>query len=269
MSIPMQGSWTVSVKSREAGSTPQQFIISGATTGNGTYAGATATPPVAVTGDAWSITVQHNPGTGFVDSFDQIVFPTSSGGNYHFDIQTNDDVVDPVFDDLILTCSTPVTLNDFVVFGHVSWYSGCWYNPCNPLSYLAIDSSVALAAALQRPAIAASITTLHPARVFRGPVPIPDPPPFRPLLLPVEGRSLLPAKQVQVFDRAASGVQAPVADQAPLASSLSRRVLTASQPAASTAFSAISASALAVIRQNIVACQTRPPPQYLLRVHED
>jgi len=68
MSIAMQGSWTVNVKFKEAFSTNQRFIIAGADSGNGIYDGVTATPGVFVTGDAWSITVQHDPGSGFVDS---------------------------------------------------------------------------------------------------------------------------------------------------------------------------------------------------------
>jgi hypothetical protein len=95
----MQGSWTVSVKSKEIGSTPQQFIIAGADTGNGVYLGDTVTPPVLVTGSAWSIDVQHNPTTGFVDSFTEITFPANNRVNYSFDIKANDDDVDPVFDD--------------------------------------------------------------------------------------------------------------------------------------------------------------------------
>src|SRR5262245_43515876 len=203
MAIPMQGAWTVSVHSKEAGATQQRFIIEGAASGNGTYAGDTATPAVAVTGDAWSVRVQHKQGTNWVDSFDQIAFPTRSGGFYRFDIQANDDDIDPVFDDLILTCSTPVTLTDFVVYGHVSWYSGCRYNPCNPLPYLVIDSAAALADALTRPAIRTSLMALYPEQVFRNPIPIPDPPPFRPLVLPTEGHAVLPAKQYQIFQGSA------------------------------------------------------------------
>jgi len=82
MSIPMQGSWTVTVKLREAFSSNQRFIIAGADSGNGIYDGVTTTPAVFVTGDAWSITVQHDPGSGFVDSFDQITFPTKSAGRH-------------------------------------------------------------------------------------------------------------------------------------------------------------------------------------------
>src|SRR5690242_7361521 len=108
MPINMQGAWTVSVNFKEPGSTPQRFTISGAATGNGTYAGAMATTPVSVTGASWAITVEHNPGSGWVTSFDQITFPTRSGGQYSFNIQANDDDIDPVFDDLVLTCTTPI-----------------------------------------------------------------------------------------------------------------------------------------------------------------
>ena len=86
MAIPMQGSWTVSVKSKSA-DFPQRFIIAGADAGNGTYVGAVATPPVPVTGAHWRIQIQNDPGGGFVDSADQIKFPTISGGQYRFDIR--------------------------------------------------------------------------------------------------------------------------------------------------------------------------------------
>jgi len=91
MSITMQGSWTVSVKSKSA-SFDQRFIISGATTGNGTYAGEAATTPVFVTGSQWNVKVQHRPtsSSGWLPSAERITFPTSSGGQVRFDIQSND-----------------------------------------------------------------------------------------------------------------------------------------------------------------------------------
>jgi hypothetical protein len=244
---------------------PQQFIITGAASGNGTYAGNPAAPPVTVTGDAWSITVQHDPGSGFVDSFDQIVFPTKSGNEYRFDIQANDDDVDPIFDDLILTCTTPVTITDFVVYGNVSWYSGCSYNPCYPKRYFVIDSSVALADALTRPALRKPIETLYPERVFVPRIPIPDPPPFRPMVLPVEGSQALPAKTAQVFDALPqSGDRA-----AQNSGTLSSRIVTLAQPSgAMSASASISASALAGIASKYRFCQTGPLPQYLLRFQE-
>lgn len=264
MSIAMQGSWTVRVKSKEAFATNQRFIISGADTGNGVYNGAMATPEVFVTGDAWSITVQHEQGGGFVDSFDQIAFPTRSGGNYQFDIQANDDDVDPVFDDLILTCFTPVTFEDFLVYGNLSWYLGCWYSPCIPPWYFVIDSPVALANALQRPALRTVIEELYPSRVFPPNPNPPDPGPFRPMVLPVAGRSNLPAKQVQVFEGPKPEAKAKAGAQL---RSMKSRILSATTPAVAGNVS-ISAAALAPLRDLAVLCETGPLPQYVLRFQE-
>ena len=47
MAITMQGSWKVSVKSKAA-AWEQRFRITGADSGNGTYAGSTSTPDVDV-----------------------------------------------------------------------------------------------------------------------------------------------------------------------------------------------------------------------------
>ena len=264
MSIAMQGSWTVTVKFREAFSTSQRFIIAGADSGNGIYDGVTATPAVLVTGDAWSITVQHDPGTGFIDSFDQITFPTKSGGNYHFDIQANDDDVDPIFDDLILTCSTPITFEDFLVYGNLSWYQGCWFNPCTPLWYYVIDTPVALANALERPAFRAVIEALYPARVFPPRPNPPDPGPFVPMVLPVGGRTNLPAKQVQIFQGPRAKADAKAA--AP-AQTMKSRILSATTPTVANNAS-ISAAAVAPLRDLLRLCQTGPLPQYVLRFQE-
>src|SRR5690349_12808910 len=115
MAITMQGSWTVSVKSAEAFESAQRFIISGAVTGNGTYGGATGTAPVSVTGPSWQITIQLQQGTTWVTEHDRITFPTVSAGQYRFDIEANRADNDPVWDDLILTCSRPVSWDTFVI----------------------------------------------------------------------------------------------------------------------------------------------------------
>jgi len=257
MPIPMQGSWTVSVKFLEPGSSPQQFIISGAATGNGTY--DSSTPPIHVTGSAWSIDVQHNPGTGFTDSFAQITFPTNNGINYSFDIQANDDDIDPVFDDLILTCTTPVTSNDFILFGNVSWYSGCIFTPCNPFPYFIIDSPIALQAALARPAFHKVIQTLYPERVYPTP-PLPDPGPFRPILLPVEGNPIVPPQQVSVFASAEGG-----AERAAITAPASQ-IATVNLPSVR---SAISLSAVDVANLiPIFPCQSGVLADYLLRFQD-
>jgi hypothetical protein len=205
MPINMQGAWTVSVQSKEPGSTQQRFTISGADTGNGTYAGNTATPPVSVTGASWAITVEHNSGSGWVTSFDQITFPTRSGGQYSFHIQANDDEIDPIFDDLVLTCTTPITLFDYVIYGNASHYSDfCIFNPCSPI-YLVIDTHAAFARALQNPTLKAAIQALYPDRVKAlPPGPIPDPPPFKKIVLPLRGDTPIPTQIAQVFNAGAS-----------------------------------------------------------------
>ena len=202
MPINMQGSWTVSVKSKSA-SFPQRFIISGATSGNGTYVGDVATAPVPVAGAAWAITIQNNPGTGFINSADQIKFPTVSGGQYRFDIESNDAGGDLDFNDLILTCSTPQTATDFLIYGNVSSYSGfCRFNPCW-LYWLVIDTPIGLLEALKNPLLRVPIEKLYPDRLRVPPPippgPLPDPPPFRPLVIPLRDQTALPPKRAQAF----------------------------------------------------------------------
>jgi hypothetical protein len=193
----MQGSWTVSVKSKSA-AFAQRFVIAGADSGNGTYAGEVATPAVAVTGANWRIQIQNNPGGGFVDSADQIKFPSVSGGQYRFDIESNDAGGDQDFNDLILTCSTPVTETDFIVYGNATSYSGRCFFPCWH-GWFIIDSYAALVSALSYPAMRKAIETIYPERVRIKPIPQPDPPPFIPMLIPLNDDRLIPAKRVQLI----------------------------------------------------------------------
>ncbi|OFX33039.1 MAG: hypothetical protein A2Z07_00530 [Armatimonadetes bacterium RBG_16_67_12] len=197
MAIPMQGSWTVSVKSKSAAFL-QRFVIAGADSGNGTYTGEVATPAVSVTGANWRIQIQNNPGSGFIDSADQIKFPTVSGLQYHFDIESNDAGGDEDFNDLILTCSTPVTDTDFIVYGNATSYSGRCFFPCWR-GWFVIDSPAALARALGYPAMRKAIETVYPERVRIKPIPQPDPPPFVPMLIPLNDDRLIPAKRVQLI----------------------------------------------------------------------
>lgn len=200
MAITMQGSWTVSVKAKNA-AFAQRFVIAGATSGNGTYAGAVATPPVLVTGAAWSVTVQNNPGTGWVDSGDQIRFPTVSGGQVRFDIETNDAGGDEDFDDLILTCSMPQTATDFVVYGNVRYYAGLCFNPCFR-RFVVIDTLAKLTYALQNPVLAKAVQALYPHRVLEEEPRIgafPPRPPEPPIMIPLDGSGALPSRQAMVL----------------------------------------------------------------------
>ncbi len=199
MSITMQGSWTVEVKSKSA-AYPQRFVIAGAGAENGPH--PHNSPPVFVTGDSWTITVQSDPGSGWVDSEHQIKFPTTGAGRYRFDIETNDPGSDQDFNDLILTCSTPQTATDFLIYGHVSYYSGYCFNPCWP-RFVVIDSPLVLAQALKNRTLRSTIEKLYPDRLLAdrpqvGPIP-PDPPPFRPLVIPLSGPAATPARQAQVL----------------------------------------------------------------------
>jgi hypothetical protein len=203
MAIPMQDSWTVSVKSKSA-AFPQRFVIAGADSGNGTYAGVVATPAVLVTGANWRIQIQNNPGSGFIDSDDQIKFPTVSNQQYRFDIESNDAGGDQDFNDLVLTCSTPVTATDFVVYGHARSYSGFCFLPCRR-DWLVIDSFDTLRLALRYPSMRQAIEAVYPERVRIKIPPQPDPPPFVPMLIPLHDDRLIPTKRVQFIRLASEG----------------------------------------------------------------
>jgi hypothetical protein len=262
----MQGPWTVSVRSKEVGSRPQRFTISGADTGNGTYAGEVATPPVAVTGSAWAITIENNPGAGFVTSFDQITFPVRTVGQYHFDIQANDDNVDPVFDDLILTCSTPVTLFDYLIYGNASHYSdACIFNPCSPI-HLVIDTHAAFARALSNPTLRAAIEAVYPDRVkIPLPGPIPDPPPFQKIVIPLRDQTAIPTQVAQVFNVSAAtakGAAKTAAGPSTPSITSSRQVsLSANLP--TVAFNRVAVSGL--VDHLVAFCQTGPLAGRVLR----
>jgi len=201
MIISMQGNWTVAVKAKNA-AFPQRFVISGATTGNGPHPG-TPGSSVVVTGSQWTIAVQNDPGTGFQLSDTILKFPKKVLTHYEFDIQSNDAGGDNDFDDLILTCSTAATINDFILYGNVSLYSGlCIFNPCRRLGPFVIDTAVGLAAAMKNSKLAEIITRLYPERVpvIRIPNP-PDPPPdFKPIVLDLFGEATQP-KTAQVYKR--------------------------------------------------------------------
>lgn len=202
MYITMQGNWKVSVKSKSA-AYAQQFIISGAILGNGTYAGVTTTTPVQVKGSLWTINIQNNPGSGFQNSDARIKFPSIIGGKIVFDIESNDAGGDQDFNDLILTCSTPKTGSDYVMYGNVSCYSdSCYYNPCYR-DWLVIESQVALESALKNPALANAIKELYPERippVIVNPNP-PDPGPFKPIMINLTSTSQAAGRVVDVYEK--------------------------------------------------------------------
>ncbi len=208
MPLIMHGNWTVAVKEKNA-AFAQRFVISGATQGNGAHVAPHA--PVSVSGSTWSIRIQSDPGgSSWADSEYQITFPVKVGGQYQFDLQSNDVWGgDTDFNDLVLTFSTPVTETDFLVYGHVSSYSGCAYNPCSP-GYLHIETPLALANASRFSILRDAIERLYPQSIPPQRIPLPDPPPelpaallsgqaYKPVLIPLHGTTYTPIKMGQVL----------------------------------------------------------------------
>ena len=212
MYITMQGSWNVSVKSKSA-AFAQRFVISGATTGNGTYAGVTGGAAVHVTGSLWTINIQNNPGSGFQNSDARIKFPSVVGSNIVFDIESNDSGGDKDFNDLVLTCKTPNNWNEYVMYGNVSCYSGsCHFNPCYR-GWLVIESQVALEAALKNPYLSDAIKELYPERippVIVNPNP-PDPGPFKPIMINLTNTSQAAGRIANVYNKVKIEEQVSVA----------------------------------------------------------
>jgi hypothetical protein len=276
MPVNMQGAWTISVKSYEAFEPQQRFVVAGSSNGkDGNYIVNATTPAVYVTGDHWVITIQRKQGAKFVTAPDEITFPTLSSGNYQFDIRSNLPVTESDWDDVILTCATPVTYDDYLIYGSVSYYTdGCVFNPCFP-RYMVVETPGALAAALKNPQLRVPIERLYPHLPIEAvfpprPGPIPDPPPFQPLVIPLDGSASLPAKIAQAFKLAAPEAtptarkkKADVAkmDLIPLGS------FTASKPAA-TVLDIDRVEIAGILGHLFKTCQTGSLPGVVLRFQE-
>jgi hypothetical protein len=202
MSLAMQGTWTVSVKSKSA-ALAQRFTISGALTGNGTHVITTPTSTVFanVSGPNWAIAIESQDGAVWRTSAMRFKTPVLSGGLIRVDIESNDIGPDQDFDDLILTCTTVNSGSDFVLYGHATAYSGpCIFNPCQRW-FLVIDSAAQLAQALKNPIARAALETLYPEAVLPGLKNPPDPGPLRtftPMMLPTPRAAALPGRAVQL-----------------------------------------------------------------------
>lgn len=276
MPLIMHGNWTVAIKEKHA-AFPQRFIVSGANNGNGTYEAPHA--PVYVTGDTWSIRIQSKPiASDWTDSEYQITFPVAASGQYHFDVQSNDVWAgDADFDDLVLTCSTPVTETDFLVYGNVSTYAGCLYNPCARY-HLQIESAAALKNALRYPALKDAIEKLYPKHIPLPPIPQPDPPvdvpaglltqaSFKPVVIPLQDETLIPVKKGQIVKREA--IETKKAAKNTTSSETSTVLRTLDVARANKQVVEIDRAALIKIRDmNLNLCTTDPIVNGALRFQE-
>ena len=201
MIISMQGNWTISVKSIEA-AFAQKYIVTGASSGNGTYDAVINSDSVTVTGTQWSIVILNDPGNGFRLSDTRIKFPVIASGNFIFDIESNDAGSDKDFNDLILTCTSPALITDYLIYGNVNLYSNqCIINPCIR-RWVVIDTYKKLLDALKIDKLKEVITILYPERV---PGSNPNPPDpidfFKPMMINLTDEVQLPQKTVDVFNR--------------------------------------------------------------------
>lgn len=207
MSVSMQGNWTIHVKSTSA-SFPQRLVVNGADTGSGAYDIIAGMNDIDVTGPQWAVSILNDPGNGFQLSDVRIKSPSLQGGNYTFDIESNDAGNDQDFNDLIITCTTPALINDFIIYGNVTLYSGtCIFNPCYR-NWMVIDSYPGLLKALEIPDIRKIIEKYYPERI--PPVKInpnpPDPPPyFTPIMINLVDEVQIPSKRANIFQQNPTG----------------------------------------------------------------
>ncbi|GBD83978.1 hypothetical protein BMS3Abin02_00362 [bacterium BMS3Abin02] len=168
MTIALQGTWTVSVKSKSA-AWQQRFKIEGSTNGvDGTYAGDVATAPVQVTGSQWGVSIENNP-TGPISWRPSRMRFTSfrvNGSLFQVDIQSDDGGGgDEDFNDLVLTASMGITDSEYIVYGAAKSYSGlCLVNPCFPRPWIVIDTFAQFERVVRYPEIAAALERAYPGR---------------------------------------------------------------------------------------------------------
>ena len=149
MTIGLQGTWSVSVKSKDA-SWAQRFVIAGSDSSDGTYSGVTSTPDVLVTGEQWGVTIENNP-TGPISwrpSRAKLANFRVDGAFFKVDIESDDGggfPGDEDFNDLVLTASKPLNASEWIVYGTAKTYSGlCLFNPCFPYPWIVIDTPLQL-----------------------------------------------------------------------------------------------------------------------------
>jgi hypothetical protein len=204
MAILMRGNWDISVAQKEAGR-DQRFIVSGAFSGNGVHPGVVGASVVQVRGTAWSLIIQNLADGVWQNSVDKLQFPSSNCSYFRIASDDGGGGGDLDFNDLVVQCTAVATsgATDYFVYGNVSVYEGlCLFNPCWR-DWLVIDSRYKLIEALKYPILRDYITKYYPNAplelAIKPPIPMPDPPPFRPLVLPLQGDTLLPTKQATLF----------------------------------------------------------------------
>jgi len=112
MPTTIQGNWTITVTTHNPSALPQRFIVTGATTGNGTYMGNVGDPPVFVTGNNWQVNIQaasdYEMNPPWINSTIIKTNTTVENGQYVFYLNSEDYIQDNSYDDLILRFTQPI-----------------------------------------------------------------------------------------------------------------------------------------------------------------
>ena len=145
MTIGLQGTWIVSVKTKSA-AWAQQFTIEGSTNGaDQTYEGKESLPEFLVDGEQWGITIENDP-TGAISwrpSRCRLANFRTELGFFKADIESDDGGGGPDedFNDLVLTISKPLNASEWIVYGTAKSYKGwCKFNPCAPYPWVVMMS---------------------------------------------------------------------------------------------------------------------------------
>ncbi|MBI4300510.1 MAG: hypothetical protein HY677_05180, partial [Chloroflexi bacterium] len=177
------------------------------------------------------------------------------------------------YNDLILTCSTPQTDSEFVIYGKVSTYSGlCKFNPCYPFPWLVVDTIANLKELLKYPAVRTVLERLYPERIreverpviIRKPFPEPDPVPFIPMMIPLG----VPAEEAQLSAKRLTAREQPSRAEMASPGALARAQ---AAPLASAAMYQIEGYVyeLAKLKDKLhLACTSESRPGLLLRFVE-
>ena len=197
----MQGTWCIIVKSKSTIHS-QQFEISEADSGNGIYDISLNTPPVLASGDQWTLEIKSDLGNGFINAHSKIRFPYKADGKYRFDIEAATSESSELHNDTVLSCCTPQTTSDFLIYGNVSSYDDpCFFNPYYHF-WIVLETREAFFEALKYDALRLAIKKLYLDRLSREILMSPlkrGKESFTPLIIPIHDETIIPPSLGQVL----------------------------------------------------------------------
>ncbi|MEJ2052540.1 MAG: hypothetical protein P8X42_01355 [Calditrichaceae bacterium] len=201
VALKMQGSWCMQIKNA-ANNNPQRFVISDAKTGNGIYNIKEGMPQVYADGENWTFHIEKNPGNGFVPCPEQIRFPYTMNGKYQFDIEAAARQSTDNNHDTAITCCTPQTTSDYLIYGNVSAYDDpCFFNPFYHF-WIVLETRDAFYEALKYDSLRQAIKRLYLDRLAKE-ILMPETDrisePFIPIIIPLHDETIIPPSMGQVL----------------------------------------------------------------------